>query len=194
MIIAFDVDGVVLESMEIITDFINRAAGRNLKAADLVEWELGKLQIEVEILRSAVDHLYGLPSVPAYHGARETLDFIHRTSAAPLLFITGRREPESALRQLTALDWGGSPPEMIVRGGTRNKTSYLKDLGVDMIIEDDLKHLEEYLDAGVRVGLMVRPWNVRTTLPVTHRFHQWDDVREWFAGLDTADEAGASGK
>jgi hypothetical protein len=183
MKIAFDVDGVVLESMEIITKYINQATGGHLAPADLAAYELGQLNIEVEILRGAIAYLYGLPSVPAYDGAQQTLEFIHRCREEPLLFITGRREPESAFRQLRALDWGGKPPEMIVTGGTRNKTAYLKDLGVDIILEDDPMHLEEYLDAGVQVGLMVRPWNAHIALPVTHRFHGWNDVREWFMGV-----------
>lgn len=179
MKIAFDIDGVVLNSIEVILEHINRVKGKKLSVDELVSWELEDLGIDFKTLWDAVDYMYHQPRVEPYHGALEALRSIHRETGEPLLFITGRRDPGTALRHLSALDWNGSMPEMIVTGGTRDKRSYLAEHAVDFIIEDDVRHFQDYIDAGVGVGLMVRPWNRKASVPVNRRFEGWDDLWEW---------------
>lgn len=180
MRIAFDVDGVVLNSIEIILDHINRSTGRSLTGDDLDNWELERLGIDADTLWNAVDYMYSLPYITPYNRAIETLSKIHRLTGRPLLFITGRRDPATALKQLEALDWTGEVPEMVVTGGDRRKTRYLAECEADFIIEDDTEHLLEYIDNGVGVGLMMRPWNRSSVLDGPHRFRGWREVENWF--------------
>ena len=182
MNIAFDVDGVVLNSIDIILEYINRVKGKKLTTEDLLSWELEKLDLEVKTLWDAVDYMYVQPWIEPYEGALDVLSWIHRETEKPLLFITGRRDPASALRQLRAADWNPAVPEMIVTGGERNKLTYIRENSVDFIVEDDAEHLQQYLDAGVGVGLMLRPWNSRTKIPVTRKFSGWGDLKQWFIG------------
>lgn len=179
MKIAFDIDGVVLNSIEVILEHINQAMGRTLTVDELVSWELEDLGVDFKTLWAAVDYMYHQPRVEPYLGALETLTKIHKETGEPLLFITGRRDPGTALRQLSALDWDGDMPEMIVTGGTRDKRNYLVENAVDFIIEDDVQHFRDYLEAGVGVGLMVRPWNRKASVPVSRRFEGWHDLWEW---------------
>ncbi len=180
MKIAFDIDGVVLNSIEIILDYLNRTDGKDLTPDDLFAWDLEPLGMDLETLREAVFHMYSMPSIDPYEGAVEALSRIYSRSGGPLLFITGRSSLESAERQLDALPWNGGKPEMIVTGGDRYKMPYFQESGADFIIEDDPEHLEKYLEAGIGVGLMMRPWNKASTVPATRRFTGWPDLEEWF--------------
>lgn len=184
MKIAFDVDGVVLNSIEVILEHINRVTGKNLAPADLLTWELERLGIDIELMWDAVDYMYAQPLIEPYEGAAEVLGRIHRAAGKPLLFITGRRDPETARPQLEALDWNSSVPEMIVTGGDRDKLECLRENSADFIVEDDLEHVRKYLRAGIGVGLMLRPWNSRTGIAVTRRFSGWSDLDVWFSGLE----------
>lgn len=186
MKIAFDVDGVVLNSIDVILEYINKVMGKRLAQSDLVSWELEDLGIDFKTLWDAVDYMYSQPLIEPYDGAVEFLAGLFRHTREPLLFITGRREPATALRQLAALNWNSDPPEIIVTGGSRNKSRFLDQHSVDFMVEDDVEHVEEYLGAGIKVGLMVRPWNSRTSIPVTQRFRGWNDVERWFAGQERA--------
>jgi len=183
MKIAFDVDGVVLRSIDVILDFVNRDTGRNIVPDDLVAWDLAPLGIEAATLWRAADHLYAQRHIHPYDGAVKALSRIYGMTGEPLLFITGRRTPETARRQLETLPWNPTAPEMIVTGGDRDKRVYLAENSVDFIVEDDTKHLAEYLEQGLGVGLMLQPWNRRTLIPVTRRFEGWADLEEWFLQL-----------
>lgn len=181
MKIAFDVDGVVLRSIDVILDRINHTTGRNLRVEELASWDLEPLGLDLPTLREAVEHMYAMPKIDYYTGAAEALSCIYRMTGEPLLFITGRARPETARRQLEALPWNSTVPEMIVTGGNRDKRTYLAESAADFIIEDDPAYLQAYLDQGLGVGLMLQPWNRSTSIPVTAKFHGWPDVEEWFA-------------
>jgi hypothetical protein len=188
MKIAFDVDGVVLRSIDVILDQINRTTGKNLKPDDLSSWDLEPLGLDLTTLREAVDFLYAQPVIESYPGAADVLSHIHRTTKEPLLFITGRANPETALRQLEALPWDSTVPEMVVIGGDRDKRRYLAESKADFIVEDDPVYLDAYLAEGLGVGLMVQPWNRDLALPVTARFRGWTDVEAWFVRMRQAFE------
>ncbi len=183
MKIAFDIDGVVLKSIEIILGHINTATGRNLSPDDLFCWDLEPLGLDLGTLREAVNYMYSEEMIEPYDGALKVLSRIYRTTGEPLLFITGRHVPETAQRQLEALPWNPTVPEMIVTGGNRDKRHYLSREKVDFIVEDDVEYVQHYLDAGIGVGLMVQPWNRLSKLPVTKKFQGWQDVELWFLGL-----------
>ncbi len=180
MNIAFDVDGVVLKSIEVILDSINRAKGLTISPEDLAAWELEPLGLDARTLNDAVTHLYAQPRVEAYDGAVQSLSRIYRAYGKPLLFITGRSDPATAQRQLEALPWNHSVPEMMVTGGNRDKRIYLADNEVDFIIEYDVRHVDDYMAEGFRVGLMLQPWNRRSKKPVTIKFNGWHDLENWF--------------
>ena len=184
MRIAFDVDGVVLDSIEVIIQYINKISGRQLVQQDLESWGLEHLGVDYSTLWEAVEYMYEQPNIEPYHKATEVLNSIYKDTGEPLLFITGRHDPESALRQLEALEWNPTPPPMFVTGGKRNKLKYLSDHLVDFIIEDDVEHVEEYVHSGIQVGLMVRPWNCNTTKPISERFEGWDQIYKWYRQLE----------
>jgi hypothetical protein len=185
MRVAFDVDGVVLKSIDLILDQINLMTGRNLSPDNLFSWDLEPLGLDIQTLRVAVQHMYSQPHIEPYDGAVGVLSRIHHLTGEPLLFITGRSHPETAKRQLSALPWNPTVPEMIVTGGNRDKRQYLAETGTDFIIEDDPEYVREYLAAGLGVGLMIQPWNRGSSLPVTQRFCGWADVEKWFMGLSS---------
>jgi phosphoglycolate phosphatase-like HAD superfamily hydrolase len=191
MKVAFDVDGVVLNSIEIILNHINQTTGTTLGPDDLFAWDLDTIGIDEEMLRESVRYMYAQPMIEAYEGAVEALSRIYRATGEPLLFITGRASLESARMQLEALQWNAHPPEMIVMGGDRYKTPYFEETSTEFIIEDDPEHLQAYLDQGMGVGLMLQPWNRSSTIPVTERFEGWKDLERWFMGSVLRSRAGA---
>jgi uncharacterized HAD superfamily protein len=127
--------------------------------------------------------MYEQQNIAPYHEATYVLNQIHKQTGEPLLFITGRHDPGTALRQLQALTWNPTAPEMFVTGGKRNKLEYLSEHSVDFIIEDDVEHVEDYVKSGIQVGLMVRPWNRYTEKPVSERFDGWDQIYRWYRQL-----------
>lgn len=183
MKIAFDVDGVVLQSINYILDHINEQKGLKVTPDDLFTWDLDSIGVDSETLRKAILNMYTAASIQPYERAADVLGRIHQRTQEPLLFITGRSDPQSATRQLEKLPWNPTPPPMIVTGGHRYKVPYFQDTGAQFIIEDDPEHLQAYMDAGMGVGLMVRPWNRDCRIPVTRRFESWDDVERWFLSL-----------
>ena len=184
MRIAFDVDGVVLNSIEVILEHINELTGKHLTTSDLLDWELERLGVDIKTLWRAVEYMYRQPRIDPYYGALEALSRIYAETGEPLLFITGRQDPETALRQLEALEWNSRVPEMVVTGGTRDKLEYLIGHSVGFMVEDDVEHVESYMYSGIGVGLMVRPWNRQAEVAVNRRFRGWTDVEDWFADLD----------
>lgn len=187
MKIAFDVDGVVLRSIEVILEHINRVKGTSHTVNELLSWELERLRIDEATVWDAVGYMYEQPSIEPYEGALQVLSRIYKRTGEPLLFITGRAWPQSALRQLQALPWNPGVPEMIVVGGTRDKRAYLAETSADFIVEDDCEYIREYLELGIGVGLMLQPWNRNTRIPVTERFKDWADLERWYAGLGHRD-------
>jgi hypothetical protein len=183
MKIAFDVDGVVLRSIEVILDQINRSTGRNLSPEALTSWDLEPLGLDRATLAEAVHYMYSLPKIESYPSAPEVLTRIHGMTGEPLLFITGRSEPETAHRQLAALPWNSTVPEMVVIGGSRDKRRYLEESSTAFIVEDDPVYANDYLDNGCGVGLMIRPWNSAVETRVTTRFQGWHDVESWFLDI-----------
>ena len=180
MRIAFDVDGVVLNSIDIILEHINERTGMSLEANHLFSWDLEPLGVDFETLREAVRYMYSVPGIKPYDGAVEVLSRIHEAIEEPLLFITGRSDPSTARRQLEALPWNPTTPDMVVKGGARYKIPYFEEHGVEFIVEDDPEHLAEYEEAGIGVGLMLRPWNRSVEIPLTRRFTGWTDLEKWF--------------
>ncbi len=180
MKIAFDVDGVVLNSIELILDRINEKKGTALQPDQLFTWDLEAQGLDFATLRDAVHHMYSQPYIGPYEGAVEVLSRVHRVTGAPLLFITGRSDPDSAEKQLRVLPWKGTPPEMVVIGGNRDKRPYLSDVGVDFMIEDDPEYLKDYIDMGIGVGIMLRPWNYTVSIPSARTFGSWPDLQKWF--------------
>jgi hypothetical protein len=183
MKIAFDVDGVVLQSIDVILEYVNMKRGGRLRPEDLTGWDLEPIGLDTRTLHEAVEFMYAQVLVDPYPGAVEVLSRIHASTGEPLLFITGRHRPETALKQLEQLQWPDSTPEMVVIGGDRDKRDFLRDTSAAFIVEDDTMYLQHYLDSGVEVGLMVQPWNRSSRVPVTRRFHGWTDVESWFGEI-----------
>ncbi len=179
MRIAFDVDGVVLQSIDIILEHINNFTGKGIPSESLLTWDLEPLGLHPELLKDAVNYMYSMASIAPYDGAVDTLERVREITKAPLLFITGRSDLGSARRQLESLPWNGKPPEMIVTGGSRDKRVYLRETGAEFIIEDDELHLGDYLTEGIGVGLMIQPWNRSCKAPVTERFNGWTEIDRW---------------
>ncbi len=183
MKIAFDIDGVVLQSIDFILDHINEEKGLKITPDELFTWDLDAIGVDSETLRKAILKMYTLPVVKSYTRAEEVLSLVHSETREPLLFITGRSDPRTAAIQLEKLPWNSKAPQMVVTGGHRYKMPYIQETEAEFIIEDDPEHLEAYLDAGIGVGLMVRPWNRNCSIPVNERFESWDDVEKWFLSL-----------
>lgn len=179
MRIAFDIDGVVLKSIDIILDHVSIVTGRKISPFDLLKWDLEPLGLNPKLLKEAVDYMYSMESISPYDGAVDALEKIHDITGTPLLFITGRSDLVSARRQLESLSWKRGAPEMIVTGGSRDKRVYLRETSAEFIIEDDELHLKDYLTEGVGVGLMLQPWNRFCKAPVTARFNGWYEIEEW---------------
>ena len=108
MKIAFDVDGVVLNSIELILDRINEKKGPRCSPTN---FSRGTLRHRGWTLRPSEMPFTTWPRSPTSgltRGAVEVLSRVHRVTGAPLLFITGRSDPDSR-RSSSAFCRGKAP-------------------------------------------------------------------------------------
>ena len=74
MRIAFDVDGVVLQSIDIILEHINNFTGKEIPSESLLTWDLEPLGLHPELLKDTANYMYSMESIAPYDGAVDTLE------------------------------------------------------------------------------------------------------------------------
>jgi uncharacterized protein len=182
--IAFDIDGVVADTMAVFVRLAHERYGLTHLTKDHLQcYNLYEcLSLEREVIDDLIcltlddEHTLQIPPMP---GAPEVLTAL--SDHAPLRFITARIWPESITGWLTGTL--SSVPsgriDVIATGSPESKPGVLKQLGVRYFVEDRPETCRMLAEAGIKPILFEQPWNKNMQLSDLVRVSDWRQIREW---------------
>ncbi len=172
--IAFDIDGVVADTMTLFLDIAKNEFGlNNIKYSDFVDYNLDCLDISVEILEAIIkkieDGTY-LDTLKPVDGATDVLNRIG--AASDLLFVTARPKigPISDW-MLENLDVDPLKIKIFATGGYEAKEAVLLQHDISCFVEDRLETCFILKKAGIEPVLFKQPWN--------RKEHPFVEVESW---------------
>ncbi len=162
--LAFDIDGVVANTMQLFLDIVRDRYGINhIRLEDITSYNLEDcLDLDPEVIAAAIHCLlrgdggYDLHPQP---DSRRVLTRLARATPR-LLFVTARPEGEviqSWLRALLALP--DTAIEVAATGGFEAKADVLAEAGVQYFVEDRLETCFLLAAAGFEPIVYRQPWN-----------------------------------
>lgn len=182
--IAFDIDGVVADTMSLFIDIArDEFAITGIKMEDITRYNLDEcLSLDEEVILKIIDKLltgeYRAPLKPL-SGARKVLSRLSGYQEK-LLFVTARPVP-GPIPQWMAETLQMSPAafEIIFTGAFEAKAEALRERGVKFFVEDRLETCFALQDAGILPVLFKQPWNREP-----HPFHEvgsWPELEKLIA-------------
>ncbi|MFZ2448404.1 MAG: hypothetical protein WAW37_18750 [Syntrophobacteraceae bacterium] len=182
--LAFDIDGVVADTMEVFVRLAHERYGlTHLTKEHISCYNLYTcLGLEKEILDDLIcltlddPHTMEIPPMP---GAAEVLTELAR--GAPLRFVTARIWPESITDWIyqTLPDVSPDRITVIASGAPEVKPGILKELDVRYFVEDRVETCRQLKEAGIQPLLFVQPWNRHEPADGFIRVENWAGLKEW---------------
>ncbi len=177
--LAFDIDGVVANTMQLFLDIVRDRYGINhIRIDDMTCYNLEDcLDLDPEVIRGGINILLQGDYPQVLHpmtGCRRVLARMAR-SAPRLLFVTARPNREVItrwLRDLLALP--DTAVEVVATGSFEAKVDVLRDAGIPYFVEDRLETCFLLSAADITPIVYRQPWNRRP-----HPFREvrgWDDI------------------
>lgn len=181
--IAYDIDGVVADTMEVFVRLARERRGLQWITKDsIVEYNLyACLGLEHEVIDELIcltlddEHTLQIPPMP---GAPEVLTDVSRH--CDLRFVTARIWPESITEWIYRL-LPAVPRErirVIATGSPDAKAAVLRDLGVHYFVEDRIETCRNLAKQGFHPLLFDQPWN-RSGDGEFPRVRSWRELRSW---------------
>ncbi len=178
-VLAFDIDGVVADTMAVFVDLVRDKLGiKDFSKEHIVEYELARC---VPAPRTAIEELLCITlsdeytmKIPPLPGAKEFLSKLGQIT--DLHFVTARIWPESIIRWLQNLlsDVDPNKIHVIATGDPGAKAKILKDLGVRAFVEDRVDTCYSLKREGFQVILFDQPWNRRANDFI--RIKHWNEL------------------
>ncbi len=174
--LAFDIDGVCADTMNLFIDILREDFGINsIRYEDVTSYSLENcLNIDMEIIRQAVgkiqegDHRAVLHPIP---GAIKVLEQIGRRYGS-LFFVTARPHPEPIRTWLQEhLDLEPHQIRVIATGAFETKPEVLLERNMSFFVEDRLDACFPVYKAGITPILYCQPWNREN--------HPFKEVNNW---------------
>lgn len=194
--LAFDIDGVVADTMALFLDIARDVFGVNgIRYEDMVCYNLAECipmdpeQIESVVVR-ILDGNYSMPLKPV-DGAGDVLTRIARHHS-PVLFVTARPYPgpiQDWLQELLSLE--SDSIDVLAVGSFENKIDILLDHHIESFVEDRLDTCYLLQDAGIKPIVFKQPWNREP-----HPFVEigcWKELEGLINYMDTAADEGDAG-
>jgi len=167
--IAFDIDGIVLDTASLLWDVITTHLGVSLPISKWTNYAIeNTLNINKMEIRPIYEPVLRRNDIPIIYGADDILKWFHKETQEPILFITARRPQflESARQSIsrvlngTSIEIVGCSSETsVTEDPDHSKIHYLLEREINFFIEDNPKHWLLYMDNGIRIGTFVLPWN-----------------------------------
>ncbi|MEA3507143.1 MAG: hypothetical protein U9R36_06625 [Elusimicrobiota bacterium] len=163
--IGVDIDGVIVDTVEVYLQYIYKVTGRRFKQKDITEYFFEDcLAISREEVTKAVEMMFEediWDSIPFYDGA---LDALKKIGSEHNLYIITSRPPVAKKSTQAWIQKRGIPAEKTIFTDMDSKLDYIKehDLELDCFIEDRLEFALEVAQEVPEVLLMDRPWNRRS--------------------------------
>jgi hypothetical protein len=176
--LAFDIDGVVANTMQLFLDIVRDRYGINhIRLEDITSYNLEDcLDLDPEVITAAIHCLLqgdGGVDLNLLPGSRRVLRRMAR-STPRMLFVTAR--PEREVIQAWLRDRLGLPHtaiEVVATGGFEAKADVLAEAGVMYFVEDRLETCFLLAAAGLEPIVYRQPWNRQP-----HPFHEVDGWEE----------------
>ncbi|MFZ0243618.1 MAG: haloacid dehalogenase [Desulfobacterales bacterium] len=176
MTVAFDVDGVIADTMTLFLEMARREYGiAGLSYEDITSYSLeDSLAMDPELIRIILNRImegdYTDP-LPAFSGAAPVLSRIagYRN---PLLFVTARPHPGPIAEWMCSLV-GLTPAavQVVATGTYQAKTTVLLERGIRCFVEDRLETCYRLQEEGIEPVLYRQPWN--------REVHPFTEVGDW---------------
>ena len=182
--LAFDIDGVVANTMQLFLDIVRDRYGINhIRLEDITSYNLEDcLDLDPEVITAAIHCLlqgdggFELNPLP---GCRRVLRRMAR-STPRMLFVTARPEREVIQAWLRdRLDLPDTTIEVVATGGFEAKADVLAEAGVKYFVEDRLETCFLLAAAGFEPIVYRQPWNRQP-----HPFHEvggWEEIEALIA-------------
>lgn len=162
--LAFDIDGVVADTMKVFVDLARDRFGlsyltkEHLTCYDLRRCVPAPSHVIDELICLTLDDEH-TAKIPAMDGAAEVLE--HLAQWGPLRFVTARVWPESIERWLHALlpRIDRRAITVIATGDPERKHAILHELKVHHFVEDRLETCHLLAQNGIQPILFDQPWN-----------------------------------
>ncbi|MCX7823034.1 MAG: hypothetical protein N2260_06300 [Syntrophobacterales bacterium] len=184
--LAFDVDGVVADTMAVFVEVVKERLGMDHFSKDHIrEYDLSRCLPNVK--REVIDELICLVlsdeytlKIPPCPGASE---FLRKFSNyAPLRFVTARVWPESVTRWLHNLlpDVPKEAIQVIATGDPNKKSSILRDMKVKVFVEDRWDTCLKLHTEGFGVIVYDQPWNRKgSDFPRVFNWYELEEFILW---------------
>ncbi len=195
-VIAVDIDDVLALSVDKFIEWSNNRFGTNIKFDDYVEdWsELWNISQEETTERVNMMYKEGIPAQYSHVG--EAVDVLNKLKPDyELVVATARRSAEHMLTR----DWikkhypavfkdvhfAGIWDEITEHSPKKTKAKLCRELGVDYLIDDQVKHCIGVSGIGIKALLYGDyPWNRDANLPRDiERVLNWKEINHYFTGL-----------
>jgi uncharacterized HAD superfamily protein len=182
--LAFDIDGVVADTMSLFLEIVRDVHNINsIRYEDIYSYNVVECTgLDQDIVDSAVERLlngnYSANLAPM-QGAADVLTRIERHHS-PLLFVTAR--PYLGPIQdwlLESLSLKPQSIEVITTGSHENKVEVLLERNIRCFVDDRLETCDLIHDAGILPILYKQPWN-----RVAHPYREINSWKELEALID----------
>lgn len=174
--LAFDIDGVVADTVTLFLDIARWEFGINdVRYEDIIEYDfqaVGSLDevVAMEILIKIVEGKYTLPLNPM-DGAPAVIEKLNRRHR-PTLFVTARPDGDHIFNWLReVLPEDANDIEVIATGAFEDKIDVLLDRGIKHFVEDRLETCFLLKEAGIAPIVYKQPWNRKP--------HPFLEVENW---------------
>jgi len=165
--IAFDIDGIVLDTATHIWEGVNKHFGLNRSIDEWTQYDIETIvDKSIDELRPVYEPILAKNDIPLVDGAKQALQWLHaKFPEEALLFITARRLQfkDSAVNSLRA-GLGPDVPFEVICTMERHvehrsvKLEILQEHGITFFIDDNPHYWKKYLDAGIKIGTLAWPW------------------------------------
>jgi uncharacterized HAD superfamily protein len=174
--VAFDIDGVLADTMSLFIDIAERDFGINdLRYEDVTEYDIGELRgldrnLSLEIIHRILNGSHETPLEPLM-GATEVLRRLNRCHR-PTLFVTARPNADQIFGWiLDVLNLNADDIEVVATGSFEDKKDVLLDKKVAYFVEDRLETCFLLNDVGIQPIVFIQPWNRKP--------HPFPEVGNW---------------
>jgi uncharacterized HAD superfamily protein len=181
--LAFDIDGVVADTMEVFVRLARERYGMNtLTKEHLCCYDLHRcLDVDHAIIDELIcltlddEHTMEIPPMP---GATGVLTEIAKY--VPLRFVTARIWPDSIILWLrqTLSDVPADRVQVIATGAPEAKLEILRDLKIRYFVEDRLETCRLLARDGVSPFLFDQPWNRVAEASEFIRIESWSQLSQ----------------
>jgi uncharacterized HAD superfamily protein len=167
--LAFDIDGVVADTMEIFVRLAHERYGlSHISKEDLLSYNLYEC---LDLKREIIDDLIRL-----------TLEDEHTMEIPPVPGAPAARiRPESITQWLITVlpDVPREKITVVASGAPEIKLGILNELEIRYFVEDRVETCRQLKKAGIQPFLFVQPWNRNEAAEGFIRVENWGQLKEW---------------